>query len=120
MLFTGDFCGGKEAEGIGLVLKSVPEEHLDQEVEALAERVASVPSNHLAIHKMVVNQAIEAMGLGSAQNLAILLDGIARHSPEGVNFKKRVEEVGWKRAVEERDQGTFDWTENRPFDFRRP
>ena len=31
------------------------------------------------------------------------------------NFKKRVEEKGWKQAVKERDDGTFDWTKNEPF-----
>ncbi|MCY4459017.1 MAG: crotonase/enoyl-CoA hydratase family protein [Albidovulum sp.] len=118
MLFTGDVIDGREAERMGLVLKSVPDEDLDREVESLAERISSVPSNQLAMHKMVVNQAVESMGLGGSQNLAILLDGIARHSPEGVNFKNRAEKAGWKRAVEERDQGSFDWTENRPFDIR--
>jgi enoyl-CoA hydratase len=39
-----------------------------------------------------------------------------RHSPEGINFKNRAVEVGWKRAVRERDEGTFDWTANQPFD----
>ena len=28
-----------------------------------------------------------------------------RHSPEGVWFKKRAEEVGFKKAVQERDSG---------------
>lgn len=37
-----------------------------------------------------------------------------RHSPEGLNFKKRVEEVGWKQAVQERDEGTFNWTRDEP------
>jgi enoyl-CoA hydratase len=37
---------------------------------------------------------------------------MTRHSPEGLNFKARVEEVGWKQAVEERDSGTYDWTQN--------
>ena len=46
---------------------------------------------------------------------ATLLDGIARHSPEGINFKQRAENFGWKQAVRERDQGSFDWTKNQPF-----
>ena len=33
-----------------------------------------------------------------------------RHSPEGINFKQRMETVGWKQAVNERDLGTYDWT----------
>ena len=40
--------------------------------------------------------------------------GIARHNAEGVNFKNRAEEIGWKEAVRERDEGIFDWTEKRP------
>jgi enoyl-CoA hydratase len=108
MLFSG-----VEAEQLGLVLKAVPPENLDAEVEALAERIATVPVNQLMMQK-VVNQAIEAMGLKNTQVLATIFDGITRHSPEGLNFKKRAETVGWKEAVRDRDNGTWDWTENRP------
>jgi enoyl-CoA hydratase len=66
------------------------------------------------MQKMVVNQAVEAMGLLETQRLATIFDGITRHSPEGLNFKARAESVGWKQAVRERDEGTFDWTANRP------
>ena len=45
------------------------------------------------------------MGLNSTQTLGTLFDGIARHSPEGVVFKRRVEKVGFKQAVTERDSG---------------
>lgn len=114
MLFTGDTINGREAEQMGLVVKSVPAERLDDEVEALAERMASVPVNQLMMQKLVVNQAIEAMGLQQTQMFATLFDGITRHSPEGLNFKARAEDIGWKQAVRERDLGTFDWTENRP------
>jgi len=105
---------GEEAERIGLVLKSVPSADLDAEVEKLAERMATVPVNQLMMQKLVVNQAIEAMGLKQTQMFATIFDGITRHSPEGINFKHRAEDVGWKQAVRERDLGTFDWTANRP------
>ena len=74
--------------------------------------MASVPINQLAMQKMVINQAIEAMGLNETQRLATIFDGITRHSPEGMNFKARSESVGWKQAVRDRDEGTFDWTRN--------
>ncbi len=114
MLFTGDKITGREAAEMGLVLKAVPADRLDDEVTALAERMASVPVNQLMMQKMVVNQAIEQMGLAATQRLATVFDGITRHSPEGINFKTRAEQVGWKQAVDERDRGTYDWTANRP------
>ena len=113
MMFTGDKITGKEAAEIGLVLNAVPENKLDEEVEKLASRMASVPINQLAMHKMVINSAIEAQ-INQTQRLATVFDGIARHSPEGVNFKTRVEQEGWKTAVSERDNGLFDWTSNTP------
>ena len=113
MMFTGDKVSGREAAEMGLVLRSVPEDRLDADVEALAARMASVPVNQLAMQKMVINQVMEAT-ITQTQRLATVFDGITRHSPEGMNFKARAEEVGWKQAVQERDQGEFDWTRNGP------
>ncbi|MDF1718766.1 MAG: crotonase/enoyl-CoA hydratase family protein [Antarcticimicrobium sp.] len=112
MLFTGDRITGREAADMGLVLEAVPDEALDDRVEELAVRMASVPINQLAMQKMVINQAIEQTGMMQTQRLATLFDGITRHSPEGINFKTRAEAVGWKQAVTERDKGTWDWTAN--------
>jgi len=114
MMFTGDKINGIEAAAMGLVLKSVPDDQLDAEVEALVSRMASVPINQLAMQKMVINSAVEEK-INQTQRLATLLDGMTRHSPEGLNFKARVEEVGWKQAVNERDNGTYDWSRNEPF-----
>jgi len=50
----------------------------------------------------------------STQRLATIFDGVSRHSPEGMMFKKQVEDVGWRQAVSERDEGTYDWTNNSP------
>ena len=112
MLFTGDRITGREAADMGLVLKAVPADRLDDAVEDLAARMATVPVNQLAMQKLVINQAIEQTGLVQTQRLATIFDGITRHSPEGINFKTRSESVGWKQAVTERDQGTWDWTAN--------
>ena len=49
---------GNAAE-MGLVLKSVPDDQLDAEVEVLAARMVTVPINQLAMQKMVINSAVE-------------------------------------------------------------
>ncbi len=105
MLLTGDLVNGSEAAEMGLVSQAVPAEQLDETVETLAQRIASVPQNQLMMQKMMVNQAFANMGLQTTQMFATLFDGITRHSPEGVAFKQRAEEVGFQQAVQERDSG---------------
>jgi len=114
MLFTGDKISGIEAAEMGLALEAVPANKLDTRVDELAHRISTVPKNQLMMQKLMINQAYENMGLENTQMMATLFDGITRHSPEGLNFKARSEEMGWKQSVRERDQGTFDWTENKP------
>ena len=63
MLFTGDKILGREAEDIGLTLKAVSADVLDDMVEQIAHRLTSVPINQLATQKMFINQAIEQIGL---------------------------------------------------------
>ena len=105
MLFTGDLINGRKAEEMGLIHQAVPIKELDHTVRAMTERIKGVTKNQLMMMKMTVNQAYENMGLASSQTIATLFDGIARHSPEGVHFKQRAEEVGFKQAVVERDSG---------------
>ncbi len=105
MLFTGNLVNGRKAEEMGLIQKAVPLNELDNTVRLLTERIKGVPKNQLMMMKMSINQAYENMGLASSQTIATLFDGIARHSPEGVHFKQRAEEVGFKQAITERDSG---------------
>ena len=118
MMFTGDKITGIEAAEMGLILKSVAESSLDDEVEELAARMASVPVNQLVMQKMVINAAVEEQ-IYRTQRLSTLFDGMSRHSPEGIAFKNRVEQYGWKQAVRERDTGTFDWTRNQTIDLTK-
>ncbi len=105
MLLTGDLVDGREARAMGLVADAVPASALDARVETFARRMAGVPQNQLMMQKLMINQALYNMGLEGTQILATIFDGITRHSPEGMAFKRRAEAVGFKRAVAERDSG---------------
>ena len=105
MLFTGDLVEGDEAADMGLVWEAVPGDELDERVDELAHRIAGVPQNQLMMQKLAINQAYENMGRETTQMFATIFDGMTRHTPEGVAFKERCEEVGFQQAVAERDQG---------------
>ena len=64
--------------------------------------MARLPANQLQMMKLLVNQVIEQMGLATTQLIGTLLDGAARHTPEGVDFTRRaLEDV--RSAVADRD-----------------
>jgi enoyl-CoA hydratase len=105
IMFTGNTITGKTAADWGLATLAVPADQLEAETMALAERIAGVPSSHLAMHKLVVNQVMLHMGLEQTQQLATLMDGITRHNPEGLWFRRYAQEAGFKAAVEWRDSG---------------
>jgi len=102
LLLTGDAVDGRTAARWGLASEAVPEAELDEAGLALARRVARLPANQLQMMKLLVNQAFEQMGLHTTQLIGTLLDGSARHTPEGAEFTRRaMEDVG--KAVAERD-----------------
>ena len=53
--------------------------------------------------KVLVNQAIEQMGLHTTQLIGTLLDGAARHTPEGTAFSQARAARTFARAVRDRD-----------------
>jgi enoyl-CoA hydratase len=105
LMFTGDVIDGRTAADWGLANEAVPLAELDARALALAERIAGVPRSHLAMHKMVVNQVLLTMGLEQTQSLATLFDGITRHNPEGLWFRRYAQDQGFKAAVQWRDSG---------------
>lgn len=105
LMFTGDVIDGATAAEWGLANEVVPQEKLEAATMKLAERIAGVPKSHLAMHKLVVNQVMLTMGLEQTQMLATLFDGITRHNPEGLWFRRFAQAEGFKAAVEWRDSG---------------
>jgi enoyl-CoA hydratase len=110
LLLTGDPLDGRRAAEWGLASEAVPADELDAAGLALAERVARLPRNQLQMMKLLVNQVIEQMGLSTTQLVGTLLDGAARHTPEGTEFSKRaLEDV--RGAVRDRDAPFGDYGE---------
>jgi enoyl-CoA hydratase len=102
LLLTGDALDGRTAVEWGLASEAVPADRLEEAGSALAARVALLPANQLQMMKLLVNQAYEQMGLPVTQLIGTLLDGAARHTPEGAAFTARaLSDV--RAAVAERD-----------------
>ena len=122
LMLTGQSLTGVEAERVGLVSSAVPEGELEVTVTEAAKKMATIPLNQLVMSKLLVNQAYENMGLRSSQTLGTILDGVARHTPEGIEWRDIGDEGGVsgggaqaRRAVagdygeEENVRGTKAW-----------
>ena len=105
MMFTGDLIDGRTAAAWGLANQSVPADELEAATMKLAARIAGVPRGQLAMHKLVVNQFMQTQGLEQMQTLATVFDGITRHNPEGLWFRRFAQSQGFKAAVQWRDSG---------------
>lgn len=110
LMLTGEPLTGREAERLGLISCAVPADRLAGEVEAFARKLATTPTNQLVMNKLLVNQAFENMGLHSTQTLGTFLDGIARHTPEGLAWRELALREGFQEAVRRRDEPWQDYT----------
>jgi enoyl-CoA hydratase/carnithine racemase len=73
LLLTGDFIGAEEAARIGLVNRVVDDADLEQEVQALARRIADNPPVAVALTKRAVYQSMRT-------DLRTSLDLISSHT----------------------------------------
>lgn len=103
LLLTGDAITGAEAERWGLCCETVPSAELGAAAMRLAERVALLPANQLTMMKLLVNLAVESMGVAATQLIGTIFDGIARHTPEGIAWRDLARREGVKAALAERD-----------------
>ena len=103
LLLSGDMITGAEAQQIGLVMKAVPREHLEAEVEQLADRLAMIDPDLLSENKRVVNLALELMGTRTMQRLAAENDVRGHNSAAALGWAERVREGGLRGALQGRD-----------------
>jgi enoyl-CoA hydratase len=103
-LFTGDEIPAPVAAEIGMILECVPDAELLDRASALAQRMALMPLNQLQMMKLLTNDIARQMyAPDRSRTLSCLMDGVARHTQEGLDFVTRSQEIGWREAVRERD-----------------
>ncbi|MCC7365433.1 MAG: crotonase/enoyl-CoA hydratase family protein [Dehalococcoidia bacterium] len=103
LFLTGDTVTGAEAAKIGLVLKSVPEQYLEAEVEGLVDRMALIDTELLSANKRIVNVALELMGARTMQRFGAENDARAHLAPSVREFGRIAGEQGLKAALAWRD-----------------
>jgi len=101
---TGDTVTGADAERIGLVMKAVPPQLLEREVEQLADRLAQIDPDLLSANKRIVNLSMELMGAQVLQRLAAENDARGHRAPGTRAYFAAVKEKGLKGAFKERDE----------------
>lgn len=115
LLLTGKYIDGKEAERIGLVMKAVPADRLEEEMnnatESLAKSAGIGGFDQMADFWAFNMAALDLGGLAAARRLtgnAYVLSAIQRPGRSMVdrgefNFYDVREQKGLKAAIEERD-----------------
>lgn len=103
LMLTGDTVTGKEAQQIGLVMKSVPEEFLEAEAEQLADRLALIDPDLLSANKRIINLGLELMGARTLQRLAAENDVRGHNTAAARGYMKSVAEHGLKATLRARD-----------------
>jgi enoyl-CoA hydratase len=103
LTLTGDTVTGAEAAKIGLVLKAVPADLLEAEVEQLLDRMAMIDPDLLAANKRIINLALELQGARTLQRLAAENDARGHLARSAREFPAKVREKGLRETLRERD-----------------
>jgi enoyl-CoA hydratase len=109
MMVTGDSITGVEAVAEGWANRAFPAAELDAEVLAIAERIASIPSELVQLNKRVVHRQMDAMGMRAGIRAGTELCALGTHTKAMDDFRHSIEERGLTGALQERDQPFGDY-----------
>ena len=110
-LLTGDSMSGTEAVAAGFANRAFPADALDAEVLAVAERVAKIPPDLLALNKRVAHRAMEAMGIRSGIRATADIQALGFHQRSSREYLASFATKGVSAALSDRDRAFGDYRE---------
>ena len=108
-LLTGDSMSGAEAVEAGFANRAFPAAELDAAVVGMAERVAKIPPDLLALNKRVVHRAMEAAGMRTGLRATADIQAMGFHQPSSRAYMRRFAEEGVTKALTARDEAFGDY-----------
>jgi enoyl-CoA hydratase len=103
-LWTSPIVTGKEAVELGLATQAVPAGQLDAATDALARRIALMPTDLLLLTKRALHRAYDAAGFSNGVTAGIEYDALGHLSSSAQEFRAITSERGLKAALAWRDQ----------------
>jgi enoyl-CoA hydratase len=115
-MLTGDSFSGIEAAQLGWANRAYPEAELEENVLAIATRIAQIPTDLVQINKRTVHRAMEVMGLRSSIRAGTELSALATHTESMKKFVSGIQSSGLRSALTERDTPFGDYRTSEPRD----
>jgi enoyl-CoA hydratase len=111
-LLTGDAMSGSDAVAAGMANRAFPAGELDDAVLAVAERVAKIPIELLALNKRAAHRAMEAMGIRTGIRATAEIQALGFHQPPSIEYLASFGKLGVSKALSERDAKFADYRES--------
>ncbi len=109
MMVTGDSISGTEAVRLGWANRAFAAGQLDAEVLAVAERIALLPPDIVALNKRTVHRAMDHMGLRQSIRAGTDLCALGIHQESFEVFLEEMRTKGLTAALQQRDEPFGDY-----------
>jgi enoyl-CoA hydratase len=103
---------GEDAVRNGFANRVFPRATLDDDVLAIAERVAKIPADLLALNKRAAHKAMEAMGIRTGIRATAEIQALGFHQKSSRDYMTSFRTKGVTAALSERDRAFGDYRES--------
>lgn len=110
-LLTGDSMTGVEAAERGFANRAHPADELEGAVLAIAERIAKIPLDLLALNKRAAHRAMDAMGIRAGMRATADIQAMGFHQPASREYLATFATKGVSAALSDRDRQFGDYRE---------